>query len=255
MYETQSDNQHPYGVTVLYGGSGTGKTTLLARAVAEHCQYAPTVVLDVTHDLRELLVGSQHSPRTLHPNVTVHYYTSLEGYEWSLKQWFMTFSAGDIVFIGPPEKGGDPSESIRLFTAILTSTKHSKRFSVYVCDEAELLFSNNQFSRQYDNAIYTARNRHASIYLAAKRPTRIPTNVRSCAMRAVVFKLRADADARATEELGPSELFRDRVQNLTIGKGLYYCGQGPGEELPILDSRESPIPWLETAPEVYSKRR
>jgi len=239
-YKDLPDNQHGKGITCFLGGSGTGKTTYMVRAIALQSTLSSVAILDVTGDIRKGL-----------DEKGLRYSLVSDTAEFSklTRSPFFRLIPGCIVVFGPrPKKSKEIAEPIEAFVNALTTSNTKLEFGCYACDEAELLF-NGRPPSLFEGAVYIARNRGVAIYLAAKRPTHIPTAVRSCAMRAVVFKLRSDSDARMVEELGPSSLFRGRVQSLKLGRALYYCGQSEGDTLPVIDSRTSPIPWLENETE------
>lgn len=233
--ESYPDNQHSKGITVFFGGSGTGKTTYMSRAVALHAKLTSVAMLDVTGDLSK---GVEKE------GALVVRVTNIADFRRLVGRPFFKPTQGTIVaFTAPPKRPKEIQPAIDAFVEVLTTSNSQIQFGCYVSDEAELLFNGRQ-PELFHGAVYTARNHGTAIYLASKRPTHIPTAVRSCTIRAVVFKLRSDMDARAVEELGPSVLFRNRVQDLSIGRALYYCGQGSSDRLPVIDSLSSHVPWL-----------
>lgn len=241
----------PHGLTLVYGAPGTGKTTLIARALRDYGRHGSTLTLDLTGDIvREL--DQQVPPGSIRRIATAR--------EYQLSQrrpWFggPPRHAHYVVTIG--DRGFDGA--VALWTALATAPQHRRAWIATACDESEQLFGTHaSISPELRESVLVARNERRGMLFATKRPTAVSTYLRSAARRACVFKVLSDADARACEELGPSRLFRANgrgVQHLERGKYLYFSGADhtPDSTLPILDSR-SPPPWLVDAARHYARK-
>ena len=245
----------PHGLTLIYGAPGTGKTTLIARAVREYGAYGPTLTLDLTGDIATAL------ERQLPPSARIARVSTPQGYGRATRTgWFSSGPAWGpgrhcVVTIGE----GGFERAVSLWTLLATDPRYRRIWVATACDESEQLFgAHSAISPELRESVLVARNERRAMLFATKRPTAVSPYLRSAARRAAVFKVLSDADARACDELGPSKLFRAPgrgVQHLPRGRYLYFSGADhtPDSVLPMLDSRDLP-PWLEGAARHYGRK-
>ena len=250
----------PFGVTLVYGAPGMGKTTLIVSALCEYAKYGTTLVLDLTGDIAIALNRECPDDQTVVLVSNVVDYVKAKPKPGLFDSRPVGWSKGTHIVIGlSGSHRGTIADCVGLWTALATDRKHRREFIAAVCDESEQLFSSgNHISNELRESVLVARNERRSMVFATKRPTAVSTYFRSTARRACVFKVLSDSDARACDELGPSKLFRSAgkgVQYLPRGSYLYFSGSEhtPDDTLPVLDSR-SPAPWLRGASRFYRSK-
>lgn len=238
----------PHGVTAIYGGSGTGKTTLIVGALVAYGRLGATISLDVTGDIERALKKRLPKTQRIYRVTSAKEYAALTGDSF-IRGKFQGFARGThvVITLPQPEKRSANSldDAIGLWLALASGPRHRARFVVAFCDEAEQVFpSTGRIDPAFRESVLVARNESRSIVLAVKRPTALAPSARSAVRRLCVFRVNADADVRACAELGPASLFA-RVQYLSRGRFLYYDSSEhtPDSDLPECDSLDAP-PWV-----------
>jgi hypothetical protein len=250
--------EDPFGVTLVYGAPGMGKTTLIVSALIEYAHHGTTLVLDLTGDIRSALALRAPETQRIVSVSSPQGYAKAKPKPGLFDTKSVGWQRGTHVIITLGER--PIHEVIALWKGLATDKNHRCQFVAAVCDESEQLFgTTNAISPELRESVLVARNEHRAMIFATKRPTAVSTYFRSTARRACVFKVLSDADARACDELGPSKLFRADgrgVQYLPQGKYLYFSGSEhtPDSTLPVMDSR-SPVPWLSHAKRYYKRSR
>lgn len=246
----------PFGVTLVYGAPGMGKTTLIVSSLVEYAKHGTTLVLDLTGDIRSALREKAPDTQRIVSVSSAKGYARMRPKPGLFDSRSVGWQKGTHVVIGLGE--GSIDEVIGLWTALASDPRHRNQFVAAVCDESEQLFrTSNHISAELREAVLVARNERRSMVFATKRPTAVSTYFRSAARRACVFKVLSDADARACDELGPSKLFRANgrgVQYLPRGSYVYFSGSDhtPDDTLPVYDSRDG-APWLKHASKFYKR--
>lgn len=233
MADRYDPRELPYGVTLVYGSSGAGKTTLCNRALILYGYTGPTVTLDLTGDVQKALRSDAR--------VKVHCFGSIAEYGSFAKSRVTPLGAMEHVVCTPSVSDMTDDKAIQLFTFLAWGPEHRNVFRCVYCDESESLFT-SEHKPVVDSMVRRARNARLGVILATKFPTHVSTATRACSLRVCVFRLSSDDAVDATKRIGPSVLF-EGVQRLSTGQYLYYNGQGPDETLPRLDSKTSPVPW------------
>lgn len=246
--ERMTRHSDPHGVTAIYGGAGTGKTTLIVGALVAYGRLGATLSLDVTGDIERALKKRLPKTQRIYRVSSAKEYTALTKDSF-IHGRFDGFARGThlIVVLPPSDKRGANSldDAIGLWLALASDPRHRARFVVAFCDEAEQVFpSTGRIDPAFRESVLVARNESRSIVLAVKRPTALAPSARSAVRRLCVFRVNADADVRACAELGPASLFVG-VQYLARGRYLYYdsAEHTPASELPECDSLDAP-PWV-----------
>lgn len=214
------------GITLLFGGPGTGKSVLLVNAMVESAKHGPTLILDITGDIEKYLRKAMPKDQTI---IRV---TSPDDYARTFRKSFFNPSPevgkNTHVLIGLPprekRKGGETMAAVGLWLALVIDPIKRVQFPFAFSDESDQLFpSSNQTPQEFKDSMLVARNEGRSLFYAVKRPTALTPTVRSLSTRACVFRLISDADAKACAELGPSKLFPPEiVLSLPVGQYLYY---------------------------------
>jgi hypothetical protein len=249
----------PFGVTLIYGAPGMGKTTLIVSSLIEYAKYGSTLILDLTGDIATALDSRCPDSQSIVVVSSASQYVKLKPKPGMFDRTPPSWPKGTHVVVGLGSGKGSIEDCVGLWTALATDRQHRREFIATVCDESEQLFSaGNHISSELRESVLVARNERRSMVFATKRPTAVSTYFRSTARRACVFKVLSDADARACDELGPSKLFRSAgkgVQYLPKGQYLYFSGSDhtPDSTLPVLDSRDG-APWLANASRFYRRK-
>lgn len=255
-------NETPEGLTLLYGGPGTGKTTLSVAALAEYGRHGATVTLDLTGDIKRALARCLPDGQRI---VAVHGAVSFKRLTETsfLAPRFDGFPRGTHVVFTLPERAKQTAESSAIakagWIAVCSSPLTRTWFCAAFCDEAEQLFANaGAVDEGFRQSLLVARNERRAFILAVKRPTALAPSLRAAAMRLCVFRVMSDADARAVEELGPSRVFREAPgggpQYVEKGLYLYYSPtiHTPDSKLQLHSAPSLP-PWLRNARAYYQR--
>lgn len=255
----------PEGLTLIYGGPGTGKTTLEVAALVEYGKHGATVSLDLTGDVSRALASEMPDDQRI---VRVHSATDFARLTKTsfLQPEFAGFEPGTHVVFTLPETHKQTPKSSETATvgwiAVCASPLTRLWFCAAFCDEADRIFrSAGSVDDGFAQSVLVARNERRAIILAVKRPTALAPVLRTAAMRLCVFRVMSDADARAVEELGPARVFREAPgggpQYMERGEYLYYSPaiHTPKSTLQVYSARDHVPPWLEDARAYYQRKR